>query len=110
MLIWLYFLAISVLIGAALNSAVARLWPVASAPKGVRARTKGLIEEQVAKVRSRVLETSDRPYDQEDLDSLGASHVRPQGERTPARLTAADGAHDEAAGTETQDDAERRSA
>lgn len=109
-LIWLYFLAISVLIGAALNSAVARLWPVASAPKGVRARTKGLIEEQVAKVRSRVLETSDRPYDQEDLDSLGASHVRPEGERTPARLTAADGAHDEAAATETQDDAERRSA
>ncbi|GAA1554085.1 YihY/virulence factor BrkB family protein [Dermacoccus barathri] len=109
-LIWLYFLAISVLIGAALNSAVARLWPVASAPKGVRARTKGLIEEQVAKVRSRVLETSDRPYDQEDLDSLGASHVRPEGERTPARLTAPDGAHDEAAGTETQDDAERRSA
>ena len=109
-LIWLYFLAISVLIGAALNSAVARLWPVASAPKGVRARTKGLIEEQVAKVRSRVLETSDRPYDQEDLDSLGASHVRPEGERTPARPAVTGGAQDEAAGTPAQDDAERRSA
>lgn len=43
-LIWMYFLAISVLIGAALNSAVARLWPVAK-PVGVRARTRELIEE-----------------------------------------------------------------
>lgn len=86
-LIWLYFLAISVLIGAALNSAVARLWPLATAPVGVRARTKGLIEERVAKVRSRVLEGSDLPYDQEDALSYGASHARPDGERGPARAT-----------------------
>ncbi|MBO1757765.1 MULTISPECIES: YihY/virulence factor BrkB family protein [Dermacoccus] len=78
-LIWLYSLSIAVLIGAALNSAVARLWPVAAAPVGVRARTRGLIEEQVAKVRSRA--GDDAPYDQENETSAGARHGRPYGER-----------------------------
>jgi len=78
-LIWLYSLSIAVLIGAALNSAVARLWPVAAAPIGVRARTRGLIEEQVAKVRSRA--GDDAPYDQENETSAGARHGRPYGER-----------------------------
>ena len=102
-LIWLYFLSIAVLIGAALNSAVARLWPVA-APVGVRARTKELIGDQVARVRSRVLEASDAPYDQADADSLGASHVRAVGQRPAPRHHRLDGTlpgggAEEAAGT-----------
>lgn len=77
-LIWMYFLAISVLIGAALNAAVAKLWPV-QAPIGVRQRTKVLIGDGVARVR---LRTSSDPYDQEDTESMGVSHVRPESERS----------------------------
>lgn len=78
-LIWLYFLSITVLIGAAVNAAVARLWPV-EAPTGVRTRTKELIEGGVARVRAR---SAGDPYDQEDDGRTGSRHARPVAQRTP---------------------------
>lgn len=76
-LIWLYFLSISVLIGAALNAAVATLWPVA-APVGVRAKTLEKTRELLARTnRSREARAEDAaPFNQEDADSTGASHRR----------------------------------
>ena len=73
-LIWLYFLSISVLIGAALNAAVATLWPVASAPVGVRARTMEMTRELIA--RTTRTPSSAAPFDQEDVSSTGTSHRR----------------------------------
>lgn len=82
LLIWLYFLAISVLIGSAVNAAVMTLWPVAQ-PVGVRARTREMIGERVARVRLRV---SADPFDQDDQTSLGVSHQRPVDERGAPHL------------------------
>ena len=48
LLIFLYFLAIAVLIGAALNAAVRHLWPVADRPS-LRAKAVGWARERVAR-------------------------------------------------------------
>ena len=72
-LIWLYFLSISVLIGAALNAAVAKLWPVA-APVGVRAKTLEMTRELLA--RTSRTPVSSAPFNQDDEQSTGASHPR----------------------------------
>ena len=62
-LIWLYFLAIAVLIGAALNGAIRELWP--------SAETRGLRERAVATVRDRMerraTEQLERPMSAEGL-------------------------------------------
>jgi membrane protein len=50
LLIFLYFLAIAVLIGAALNAAVRHLWPVEEQPS-LRARTVAWVKERVAERR-----------------------------------------------------------
>lgn len=76
-LIWLYFLSISVLIGAALNAAVAKLWPVATAPVGVRAKTMEKTRELLA--RTSRTPVSESPFNQEDAASTGASHPRADG-------------------------------
>lgn len=49
-LIWLYFLGIGVLIGAALNAASHRLWPPTATPVEVRA--KEWVEDQVQRLRT----------------------------------------------------------
>jgi membrane protein len=51
LLIWLYFLAIAVLIGAALNAAIRLLWPVEERPSA-RARAVGWVKEEVRRRRS----------------------------------------------------------
>lgn len=49
-LIWLYFLGIGVLIGAALNAASHRLWPPTTTPVELRARV--WVEDQVQRLRT----------------------------------------------------------
>lgn len=59
-LIWLYFLAIAVLIGAALNAAIRTLWP---SPE-----TRGLRERAVATVRARMERQATDDLDNPDPD------------------------------------------
>ncbi|HET7304805.1 MAG TPA: YihY/virulence factor BrkB family protein [Segeticoccus sp.] len=56
-LIWLYFLAIAVLIGAALNAAIRRLWPVDERPSG----TAQLLDWVGGEVKRRRLNGRRRP-------------------------------------------------
>jgi membrane protein len=51
LLIWLYFLAIAVLIGAALNAAMRILWPVEERPSA-RARAVGWVKREVRRRRA----------------------------------------------------------
>lgn len=51
LLIWLYFLAIAVLIGAALNAAIRILWPVEERPSA-RARAVGWVRSEVRRRRA----------------------------------------------------------
>lgn len=51
LLIWLYFLAIAVLIGAALNAAIRILWPVEERPSA-RARAVGWVKGEVRRRRA----------------------------------------------------------
>ncbi|MDF2092272.1 YihY/virulence factor BrkB family protein [Knoellia sp. 3-2P3] len=51
LLIWLYFLAIAILIGAALNAAIRLLWPVQERPSA-RARAVGWVKQEVRRRRA----------------------------------------------------------
>ncbi|TWP35861.1 YihY/virulence factor BrkB family protein [Leekyejoonella antrihumi] len=59
-LIWLYFLSIGVLIGAALNAATVRLWPPPELLP-VRERARALIEDGVSRLRERDDGVDDTP-------------------------------------------------
>lgn len=59
-LIWLYFLGIAVLIGAALNAATFHIWPVET--KGpVHARARGMITDGVQRTRARINDAKSGP-------------------------------------------------
>lgn len=68
LLIWLYFLAIAVLIGAAFNAAIRRLWP-ARDYRGPVSRVHGWWEERRSEEdRRRPLSPVEYPDEQEDQD------------------------------------------
>ncbi len=78
-LIWLYFLAIGVLIGAAFNAATVRLWPPPDlAP--VRERAKALLEDGVQKLRDR-----DTTPASDDADEASTPQPAPAHARQPAQ-------------------------
>lgn len=62
-LIWLYFLAIAVLIGAALNGAVRELWP-SEETRGLRARAVATVRQRIERTTTKSLE---RPATAEGL-------------------------------------------
>ncbi len=73
-LIWLYFLAIAVLIGAALNGAIRELWP--------SAETRGLRERALAGVRQRLIRRGD-PTDPVPTDEEVAIEAIKEAARRP---------------------------
>ncbi|GAB3584451.1 YihY/virulence factor BrkB family protein [Calidifontibacter terrae] len=72
-LIWLYFLGIAVLIGAALNAATMRLWPVPEhTPAHERARER--LQESVQRTRARISRTDGVVVEHADGTGPEADH------------------------------------
>lgn len=82
LLIWLYFLAIAVLIGAALNAAIRILWPVEER-LSVRARAVGWVKGEFDRRRTgegEDLEEEDQPVVAEGLGAAGGTGTPHDGE------------------------------
>ena len=90
-LIWLYFLSIGVLIGAAFNAATVRLWPPPELLP-VRERARALIEDGVSRLRERdgavaddSEEASRGPDDEDDDPPAGGERHTPDRTRSAPR-------------------------
>ncbi|KGN33283.1 membrane protein [Knoellia sinensis KCTC 19936] len=86
LLIWLYMLAIAVLIGAALNGAIRTLWP-SSDERGLRTRLMGWVRSAPTTVAADDDGAEDEADDDDDVDDLDLRGIREAARRPLTPIT-----------------------